>query len=88
MGETRASVFTGEVVTRAVPHRAVFTREAQRARAGEVVNTIHAGAAVTTGVAGTVVDVDLTARSGEARTTAARDPLTQVHALSSCRDRR
>lgn len=82
VGVARAAVVAGELVAGAGAHRAVLAGEAQRARAGEVVDAVHAGAGVAAGVAGAVVDVGLAARAGEAGGTAAHDTVAEVQTLS------
>lgn len=86
VGVTFAAVVAGELLAGAAAHGAVLTREAECARAGEVVDAIDAGAAVAAGVAGAVIDIGLAARSGEAWLTTAHDTVTEVQALSTCRE--
>ncbi len=88
MGITRATIVAGELVTWAGAHGAVLTGEAECARAGEVIDAVDAGASVAAGVASTVVNVGLAARAGEAWPTAAHDTLTEVQALSACREKK
>lgn len=85
VGVAGAAVVAGELVAGAGAHGAVLAGEAQRARAGEVVDAVDAGAGVAAGVAGAVVNVGLAARAGEAGEAAAHDALTQVQTLSACR---
>lgn len=81
-----AAVVAGEQVAGAGAHRAVLAGEAERARACEVVDAVDAGAGVAAGGPGTVVDVSLTVRAGEARPTAAHGAFTEVQTLSACRE--
>lgn len=84
MGEAGAAVVAEKLVAGTVAHGAVFASEAQRARTGEVIDSIYAGAGVAAGVTGAVVDVGLTARAGEARPAAAGDLVTAVKTLRTC----
>lgn len=86
VGVTLATVVAGEVVAGAGAHGAVLAGEAERARAGEVVDAVDAGAGVAAGVPGAVVDVGLAASAGEAGLTATHDTFTEVQTLSACRD--
>lgn len=67
---------------------AVPAHVAWRARAGVVVNPVHAGGAVCTWVAGALVDVDLTAHPCEAQPTAAHSDVTLDHAVPTCEKKR
>lgn len=85
VGETHAAVFARELVAEAGVHRAVLAGEAEGARAAVVVDSVEAGSAVPAGIAGTVVDVGLAARAGEAWLTATHDDAANVKTLSTCR---
>lgn len=85
VGETSSPVAAGEVVAGTGAQRAVLAREAQGARAAEVIDAIQAGAGVAAGVAGTVVDVGLAESPGEARATLAHDPAAEVQTPRTCR---
>lgn len=62
---------------------AVFTGETKYTGAGVIINAILACSGILTRVAGTVVDVRLTARAGETRATAAQSTSTQIHTLTA-----
>lgn len=85
VGVTPSPVAAGEEVAGTGARRAVLAREAQGARAAEVIDAIQAGAGVAAGVASTVVDVGLTESPGEARATLAHDPATEVQTPRTCR---
>lgn len=70
----------GTVVCRPV---AVAACVPWRAGAGIVIDAVYAGGAVCTGVAGALIDVDLTAQSGEAWATAAQSEVTVDHAMAT-----
>lgn len=53
------------------------------AGAGVVIDAVYAGGAVCTGVPGTLVDIDLTAQSCEARATAAHSEVAMAHTVST-----
>lgn len=83
MSETCSSVEAWVRKTSICSQAAVFTSETQRASAGVVVNAILAGSSILTGIAGTVVDVCLTARAAETRATAAKSTGTQIHTFTT-----
>lgn len=60
------------------------TRVAGGADTGVVIDAVDTRGTVCTGVTGTFVDVDLTAQSCEARSTAAQSEVTLDHAVSPC----
>lgn len=61
----------------------VASRVPRRAGAAVVVHAVYAGGAVRTRVSGTLVDVDLTAQSGETRATAAHVEAILHHTMST-----
>lgn len=82
--EAGSAVVAVKQVAGALAHRAVFPGEAQCARAPEVVIQVVAGAGVAAGAAGTVVNVGLAVRAGEAWQASAHDALTEVQAFGTC----
>lgn len=85
MSVTSAAIFARKVVAGAAAYRAVLAGEAQSACADKVIDAIHAGAGIVAGVTGTVVNVSLTSRTGEAWPTVAHDLFAKIQTLGTCK---
>lgn len=80
---TCAAIVAGEAVTGTGAQRAIPAGESERARAGEVVDAVDAGASVAAGVAGAVVHVGLAVGTGESGWAATRQMLAEIQTLTA-----
>lgn len=78
-----SSILTGREAAGIRSNAAVFAREAERARAGVVVDAIHAGAGVLARVACAVVYVDFAIRSLKAWAARTHQSVTQIKTLAT-----
>lgn len=63
----RTTIFAGQGTTSVSTNVAILAREAQCALARVVINTVHTGTRIVTRVTGTLINVDLTTQTLEAR---------------------
>lgn len=88
MGVAGPAVLAGHEAAGVGAVVAVLAREAERARAGVVVDAVHAGPGVLAGAAGTVVYVDFATGAFEARAASAHESVTQIEAMATFKRKR
>lgn len=71
MSVARTTIFAGQGTTSIRTNVAILAREAQCALARVVINTVHTGTRIVTRVTDTLINVDLTTQSLEARAASA-----------------
>lgn len=88
MGVAGPSVLAGHATAGVRANTTVFAWETERARAGEAVDAVHAGACVLAGVTCAVVDVYFATWACESGAASARQFVTQIETTATFKEKK